>query len=428
MKVLIIDDATPGRFGRLALRWAARRDWQLLALGSVAGAPLPGLRRVRRPALRVPAGADQGYLASLGLAVANAQAVARALLRLKRCGIEPDVILAHPAAGETLYAKEVYPRARLVHYCDWYRGDHGSLGFDPEFPLDFDARARIRTTNALHTQNLENCDVGVTSSHAEHDSLPSAYRSKVAVIHAGLEVGPFAPRWARRPRGMLPRGAQREEDCLRVRSGVLLRPGDPVVSFVARRLEPRRGFHSFVRALALIQAEHRHCHAAIVGEIGPAAGDREALSGWHRRVLDELALDPARTHFLGAVPHERVKTLLGISAAHVHLSYPSAPSHSLFEAMASGCVVVGSRTPPVEEFIRHGETGLLADFFDVEEIAARTLEALAQPQLQHRLGGRAIDAVRVRLDPVAGCCAYEALLRDAVRGVRLLAERRSCWA
>jgi len=45
--------------------------------------------------------------------------------------------------------------------------------------------------------------------------------------------------------------------------------------------------------------------------------------------------------------------------------------------MSAGCLVVGSRTPPVEEVIRDGENGLLVDFFSTEAIAAKVDEALS---------------------------------------------------
>jgi hypothetical protein len=44
--------------------------------------------------------------------------------------------------------------------------------------------------------------------------------------------------------------------------------------------------------------------------------------------------------------------------------------------MAAGCLIVGSRTPPVEEVIRDGENGFLVDFFSPAEIAAKIDEVL----------------------------------------------------
>jgi hypothetical protein len=84
-------------------------------------------------------------------AVLHGQAVARLLIRLKKEGFSPDVVLAHPGWGETLFVRDVFPDTYLVHFCEWYYGVKGSeFDFDPEFPTVLDDHARVRAWNALH--------------------------------------------------------------------------------------------------------------------------------------------------------------------------------------------------------------------------------------------------------------------------------------
>jgi glycosyltransferase involved in cell wall biosynthesis len=69
-----------------------------------------------------------------------------------------------------------------------------------------------------------------------------------------------------------------------------------------------------------------------------------------------------------------------MSQVHVYLTYPFVMSWSAIEAMSCGALVLGSKTPPVEEFIYHNKNGLLVDFFDYEKIADTIAEALASPE------------------------------------------------
>jgi glycosyltransferase involved in cell wall biosynthesis len=48
----------------------------------------------------------------------------------------------------------------------------------------------------------------------------------------------------------------------------------------------------------------------------------------------------------------------------------------MLEAMSAGCLLVASRTPPVQEVIEHGGNGLLVDFFSPQEIAGCVVEGL----------------------------------------------------
>lgn len=92
-------------------------------------------------------------------------------------------------------------------------------------------------------------------------------------------------------------------------------------------------------------------------------------------------------HFAGRLNYADYLRLLQVSSAHIYLTYPFVLSWSLMESMAASCIVIGSRTAPVEEVITHKENGLLVDFFDIEEINDAVTTALNDgddvKQMQH---------------------------------------------
>ena len=90
-------------------------------------------------------------------------------------------------------------------------------------------------------------------------------------------------------------------------------------------------------------------------------------------------IDLSRVHFVGTIPYNVFIGLLQVSACHVYLTYPFVLSWSMLEAMSAGCLVVGSSTQPVQEVIRHGENGLLVDFFNPQAIAEQVVQALESP-------------------------------------------------
>ncbi|MBC7893869.1 MAG: glycosyltransferase [Cytophagaceae bacterium] len=374
MRLLVVHQNFPGQFGHLVREWSGRSGWEVRGLGRETAPGLPGFEGLSRYGLhRQGAAAQHPYLRQMEAATLHGQAVAREMLRLRDRGFVPDVILAHPGWGETLYARDVYPDARLVHYCEWYyQADGADLGFDPEFPITFDDRARIRTWNALHALNLTQCDAAVTPTQWQKDRHPAAFHPKITVRHEGIAT-----------EGLTPDPAA----TVTTKSGLTLRAGDPVVTYVARNLEPYRGFHVFMRALAAIQRANRQCHAVIVGGDEVSYGRSPGPgTNWREFMLRSVELDPARTHFLGRVPREVYIRVLQVSAAHVYLTYPFVLSWSLLEAMSCGAPIVASNTAPVREVIDDASMARLVDFFDVQELAAATLETLGDPVAARAMG------------------------------------------
>jgi glycosyltransferase involved in cell wall biosynthesis len=95
--------------------------------------------------------------------------------------------------------------------------------------------------------------------------------------------------------------------------------------------------------------------------------------------------------------------VLQLSAVHAYLSYPFVLSWSLLEAMAAGCCIVGSATPPVQEVVQHGVNGRLVDFFDHEGLAHSLADALQHPEDTRALREAARRTVCERYDLRGHC-------------------------
>ena len=228
---------------------------------------------------------------------------------------------------------------------------YADIGFDPEFPTTFDDLARIRSWNALHLLNLANCDVGISPTQWQKSQHPKEFLDKIVVAHEGIDTENLGPD----PNAVI-----------KTPSGEVLRANDPdkpVITYVARNLEPYRGFHTFMRALPMVQREHKNAHVVIVGGDDVSYGSRpKDAQNWREKMLAEVGgqLDPTRTHFLGKVPYADYKRVLQVSSAHVYLTYPFVLSWSCLEAMATGCLMVAGDTAPVREVLRDKCNGLLA--------------------------------------------------------------------
>lgn len=396
MRLLVVHQNFPGQFGHLVKAWAARPGWDVRALGRETAPGLPGFDGLIRYRLARRGRAEQhAYLRQMESATLHGQAAARAMLALKRDGFVPDAILAHPGWGETLYAKDVFPDARLVHYCEWYYNAEGQdLDFDPEFPLTFDDRARIRTWNALHTLNLTLCDAGVSPTHWQKSRHPEIFWPKIAVQHEGIVTDDLGPD---------PNAA------ITTPNGAVLRAGDPVITYVARNLEPYRGFHIFMRALELIQQAHRTCHAVILGGDDVSYGRRPRNApNWREKMAHEVAIDPSRTHFIGRVSRESYLTALRTSSVHVYLTYPFVLSWSFLESMVMVRSLVASDTAPVREALSHSIKASLVPFGSVRGLAEAAVSSLAR-----NADSRASHVLSVPPRFSAACAlpAYERLLK-----------------
>lgn len=70
--------------------------------------------------------------------------------------------------------------------------------------------------------------------------------------------------------------------------------------------------------------------------------------------------------------------------------------YALLEAMSAGLPVVASRIPGIEEVVRHGETGFLADIEDPHDIAGWVAKLLSDRELRCSMGRTGRELVKER--------------------------------
>ena len=367
---------------------------------------IAGVRKMVYPAPAESPPGIEGAAREFEQAMRRAGLVARAGRTLRDLGFVPDIIIGHHGWGELLDLGDVWPGVPVLGYYEfYYRLQDSDVDCDPEFPTSAAMLPTIRAKNAVNLLALNNPGHGQTPTCFQLETYPAWAQKRITVLPEGVDLDRCRPD---------PSACSRP-----FRLGdVHVAPGEKLVTYVARDLEPYRGFHSLMRALPHILGERGDIQAVLVGGDGVSYGARLAEGTWREWLLREVGnrLPPGRVHFAGRVGYEDYARLLQRSDAHVYLTYPFVASWSLREALACGCALVGSDTAPVREFVQDGANGLLAPLLDPARLAERVLEVLEDETLAARLrrGARRYAETKLRLaDHIT---AYGTLIRRLTRG------------
>jgi glycosyltransferase involved in cell wall biosynthesis len=339
--------------------------------------------------------------------VQRGQVVAQTAANMRAGGYVPDIICGHLGWGETLFLKDVWPEAKLLVHAEFFYKSHGGdVGFDREvYPTNLNSQVRVRSRQASLLLAMHSADRAQTPTRWQANVFPVELQGKLRVVHEGIKTDLCRPD---------------PTVSIQLKNGsITLKPGDEVIAFINRNLEPYRGYHIFMRALPKILAARPKARVIIVGgdEISYGGAPDPALGPtwreiYFREVKDRL--DLSRVHFVGKIPYNVFINLLQVSAVHPYLTYPFVLSWSMLESMSCEGLVIGSRTPPVEEVITDGVNGKLVDFFDVDGWSEAIIDALANQSHYKAMRAEARRTVVERYDLTSICLPQQIELVESM--------------
>ena len=388
MRILFLHPNFPAQFRHLAAALGKNKTNQVIFGTNRREGQIEGVTKVLYEKSRTARAETHHYVRPLENAVLEGQAVYRLAQTLREKRFSPDIVYGHSGWGPTLFVKDIFPKAKLLCYFEWFYRAHGSdADFDPSDPLEADDEARIRIKNAPILIDLYSCDRGLSPTNWQRQQFPQEFHNKIKVHHDGIDINYFQP---------IP-GAK----LVLPRMNLDLSGVDELVTYVARGMEPYRGFPQLIETISLLQKKRPQCHFVIVGKNRVAYGKNLPDNKTYKEaMLEKFSLDLNRVHFTGLLPYSEYLQVLQASSVHVYLTRPFVLSWSMLEALSTGCLIVGSDTPPVKEVIQDGVNGLLVDFFKPKEIAARVIEALDNPDRMAHIRKRARETIVDKYDLV----------------------------
>ena len=386
MKILFLHPNFPAQFRHLAtVLGQDPRNTVIYATNRREG-NIAGVNKVIYGKSREVRPETHHYVRPLESAVLEAQGVYRVLQKLKDRGFYPDIVYGHSGWGPTLFIKDIFPQATLICYFEWYYKAYGSdASFDPSEPLSADDEARIRIKNAPILLDLVSCDRGLSPTQWQRSQFPPEFQSKIKVHHDGIDTNYFQP---------LPNAK-----LFLPRINLDFTNATKIITYVARGMEPYRGFPQLIETISILQQKRPQCHFVIVGKNRVAYGKNLPDGKTYKEaMLEKFSLDLSRVHFTDLLPYDEYLQVLQASSVHIYLTRPFVLSWSMLEALSTGCLIVASDTAPVTEVIEDNVNGLLVNFFDPQQISDRVIEALDNPERMAAIRDRARKTILENYD------------------------------
>jgi glycosyltransferase involved in cell wall biosynthesis len=283
-------------------------------------------------------------------------------------GLQPDLFIGHVAFGNMGLLHVEYPEVPKIGFFELFYDPYGRYSESrPEYPAPKPNRLRVPLRNATQLIELEYCTKGYSPTGFQRSTYPEAYQSKLSVFFDGIDTHQYKP-------GDVAANSQLPRTW----------PADArLVTYVARGLEAMRGFDIFMEVAHRVSQKRPDVHFVIAGNPKTHYGS-EMLQIKEETFKDYVMklhpYDLNRFHFLNWIPEPALVDLFRLSDCHFYWTVPFTLSWSLFQAMSTGCLVLGSNSAPVREAITDGVNGVLLEPYNIDALEAGMLDMLDYPE------------------------------------------------
>ena len=245
----------------------------------------------------------------------------KAMINLRREGVNPDIVISHSGWGCSLHAKEVFARTKVIEFVEWWYDPDDIDKIYKEFPTphlqDLDKKQRIAYTrmNVPIATQLCQADALVTATQWQKDRFPALIRNNIHVSHEGIDTNfyRFNQQW--------------NQD-------------DNLILFASRGLEPIRGFPDLIDALPIILKMDKQAKILIVGEdkcfYTKSLIYKKSGKCWAIDQLSQRGADLNRLKIISFTDSLTYARLLKTCSVFTYLSRSFIPSWGLFNALSSG--------------------------------------------------------------------------------------------
>lgn len=295
------------------------------------------------------------YLKKMEESVILAETAAGEAIKNMPSGLNPDVILMQ-SSGIGMIMKEVFPKAKIISYLEWFNNPTNSVYDFGENVIDENTRLKIKTDNTPYLFDLSDCDAAIAPSKWVKNLFPKDYLSKIHVIHEGVNTTLFKP--------------DSEATFIVKETGIELTAQNEVLTISTKGMGPLNGFPHFVEIVGKLFNSRPDLHF-VIAENEPDSDLPIEKDNYIPMQFENMTVDKSRIHFVGTLSEQEYAKMLQVSSAHLYLTYPLMFSNSCLKALSSGCCVIASDTESVKEVIEDSKNGLIVNFWDIDEIVEK---------------------------------------------------------